>query len=56
LKTELWGIFRLEREEVMGTFRILQNEEFHTLYISQNMIRVIKPGLGWTGHLELIRK
>jgi hypothetical protein len=35
-------IFRHEREEVVGGWRRLHNEELNNLYASPNIIRVIK--------------
>jgi hypothetical protein len=35
-------IFRPKKEEVEGGWRRLHNEELHNLYISPNIIRVIK--------------
>jgi hypothetical protein len=35
-------IFRPKREEVTGSWRRLHNEELHNLYVSSNIIRVIK--------------
>jgi hypothetical protein len=35
-------IFGYKREEVAGGWRRLHNEELHNLYISPNIIRVIK--------------
>jgi hypothetical protein len=35
-------IFGLKRVEVAGDWRILHNEEFHNLYTSLNIIRMIK--------------
>jgi hypothetical protein len=37
-------IFGLKRDEVMGRFRKLNNEELHDLYSSQSIIRMIKSG------------
>jgi hypothetical protein len=34
--------FNLEREEVAGGWRRLNNEELHNLHVSSNVIRVIK--------------
>jgi hypothetical protein len=36
------GIFVPEREEKVGGWRRLHNEELHNLYASTNIIRVIK--------------
>jgi hypothetical protein len=38
----LRGILGPKREEVAGGWRRLHNEEFHNLYVSTNIIRVIK--------------
>jgi hypothetical protein len=35
-------IFGPKREEVVGGWRRLQNEEFHNLYTSPNIVRVVK--------------
>jgi hypothetical protein len=35
-------IFGLKREEVAGEWRRLNDEELHNLYVSPNIIRVIK--------------
>jgi hypothetical protein len=35
-------IFGPKREEVVGGWRMLHNEKLHSLYASQNIIRVIK--------------
>jgi hypothetical protein len=37
----LRGVFESKREEVEGGWRRLHNEEFHNLYTSPNVIRVI---------------
>jgi len=43
-------IFRHEREEVVGGWRRLHNEELNNLYASLNIIRVIKSrSMRWTG-------
>jgi hypothetical protein len=34
--------FRPKKEEVMGGWRRLRNEELHNFYVSPNVIRVIK--------------
>jgi hypothetical protein len=38
----LGRIFGFEREEVVGGWRRLHNEELHNLYASSNIIRVSK--------------
>jgi hypothetical protein len=38
----LRGIFGLKRDQVIGGWRKLQNEELHNLYSSQSIIRIIK--------------
>jgi hypothetical protein len=35
-------IFELKRDEVMGEWRKLHNEELHDLYSSPSIIRIIK--------------
>jgi len=48
-------IFGLKREEVVGGWRILHNEELHNLYVSSNITRVIKlERMGWMGHVVRI--
>jgi hypothetical protein len=39
---ELRRIFGPEREEVVGDWRRLHNEELHNLYASPNIVKVIK--------------
>jgi hypothetical protein len=39
---QLWRIFGPKREEVVGGWRRLHNEELHNLYASPNVTRVIK--------------
>jgi hypothetical protein len=45
-------IFGPKRDEVIGGWRKLHNEELHNLYCSPNMIRMIKSGrIRWTGNV-----
>jgi hypothetical protein len=40
------------RDEVMGDWRKLHNEELYNLYSSPNIIRMMKSRrMGWTGHV-----
>jgi hypothetical protein len=39
-------IFGLKRDEVIGGWRKLHNEELHNLYGSPNIIRMIEMGRG----------
>jgi hypothetical protein len=44
--------FGLQRDEVVGGWRRLRNEELHNLYASPNVIRVIKLMMTrWAGHV-----
>jgi PAS domain-containing protein len=44
-------IFGLKRDEVIGR-RKLHNEEFHNLYASPNIIKMIKPRrMRWVWHV-----
>jgi hypothetical protein len=48
----LRGIFEAKREEVVGGWRRLHNEELHILYVSLNIITVIKSRrTTWAGHV-----
>jgi hypothetical protein len=52
LKTALKRIFEPQRDEVLGGWRKLHNEELHNLYSSPSIIRIIKlRRLSWTGHV-----
>jgi hypothetical protein len=45
-------IFGPKREEMLGDWRKLHNEELHKLYASSNIITVIKSGrTSWVGHV-----
>jgi hypothetical protein len=45
-------IFGPKREEVAGGWRRLHNEEFHNLYVSRNIMRVIRSRrIRWTTHV-----
>jgi hypothetical protein len=45
-------IFGPKRDEVIGGWRKLHNEELHNLYCSPSIIRIIKKSrIRWAGHL-----
>jgi hypothetical protein len=45
-------IFVPKRDEVMGEWRKLHNEELHDLYSSPSIIRIIKSGIiRWAGNV-----
>ena len=47
-------IFGPRRDEVMGEWRQLHNEELNDLYFSPNIVRVIKSRrMKWGGHVGL---
>jgi cytoplasmic iron level regulating protein YaaA (DUF328/UPF0246 family) len=44
--------FGPKRDEVIGAWRKLNNEELHNLYSSSNIIRMIKSmRMRWVGHV-----
>jgi hypothetical protein len=50
-------IFAPKRDEVIGEWRRLHNEELYVLYSSTNIIRVIKSIiLGWTGRVGHVKE
>ena len=44
-------IFGPRRDEVMGEWRRLYNEELNDLYSSSNIVWVIKSRMRWAGHV-----
>jgi hypothetical protein len=45
-------VFGLKRDEVTGVWRKFHNEEFHDLYCSPTIVRVIKSGrMKWARHV-----
>jgi len=48
----LRGIFDPKRQEVVGGWRRLHNEELHNFYTSQNTIRIIKNAMGGASSMD----
>jgi hypothetical protein len=49
-------IFRLKRDEIIGGWRKLHNEELHCLYSLSNIIRMMKlRRMRWAGHVAFMR-
>jgi hypothetical protein len=54
--TVLRKMFGSMRDEVTGETRRLHNEEFHNLYCSPNIIRLIKSRrIKWAGHIACMK-
>jgi hypothetical protein len=50
-------IFGTMRDEVIGGWRKLHNEELHNLYSSPSIIRMMKSGrMKWVGHVACMGK
>jgi hypothetical protein len=50
-------IFGPKRDEIMGEWRKLHNEDLHDLYSSPSIMKIIKSRrMRWTGHLTRMRE
>jgi hypothetical protein len=48
-------IFGPKREEIARNWRRLHNEELHNVYVSPNIITIVKSGgMEWVGHVERV--
>jgi hypothetical protein len=48
----LKGVFGPKRDELIGGWRKLHNEELHNLYSSPSIIKMIKTrSMRWAGHV-----
>jgi hypothetical protein len=57
LENRVLRIFGPKRDEVIGGWRKLHNEELHNLYASSNVIRMIKSWrMRWAGHVARNRR
>jgi hypothetical protein len=55
--TVLRRIFEPKRDRVVGGWRKLHDEEFHKLYSSLSIMRMVKSKrIKWAGHLARMRK
>jgi hypothetical protein len=50
----LWKIFEQKRNNMMGAWGKLQNEELHCLYSSPSIIRIIRSKMRWAGNVARI--
>jgi hypothetical protein len=44
-------IFGPKKDEITGEWRKLHNEMLNVLYFLSNIVRVIKSGMRWVGHV-----